>query len=459
MSKLYEMANEPEKGMLVYIQTNCIDPHPDNPRKDLGELTELADSIKQNGILQNLTVVPWFDEITHEPSEDDSMEGHYRALIGHRRLAAAKLAGLEEVPCVIVEMSYRDQLQTMLQENMQRSDLTVYEQAQGFQMMLDLGETVETLAEKSGFSQSTIRRRVKLLDLDEGKFKASVERGATLADYAELDKLESTEAKNKVLTYIGTANFKNELNRALDKQKAEKRQAAWRAKLSTFATEVKSRDGYTSATWISTYSDPEEYAPPEDADKTEYFFIIDQWGSLYLLKKSNIDDSAEDEERTARAAAAARENARREELKEASDRAYNLRLEFVKGVCPNDVKEHLADVVAYWMFLCTTTYARLDEDDIISMFRLETYEDEDECDCVRFEDCHKAAARSPEWALWRMIWLSVDDAERYSNWWGRHEQNKTLDAIYALLTVLGYEMSDEERQLQDGTHPLFQKEE
>ncbi|MBO6269431.1 MAG: ParB N-terminal domain-containing protein [Clostridium sp.] len=64
-------------------------PHPLNPRKDLGDLTELADSIRAQGVLQNLTVVP-------EPLEGPDK---YRILIGHRRHAAAKLAGLTELPC------------------------------------------------------------------------------------------------------------------------------------------------------------------------------------------------------------------------------------------------------------------------------------------------------------------------------------------------------------------------
>nr|DAJ93575.1 MAG TPA: chromosome partitioning protein [Caudoviricetes sp.] len=70
------------------ISIELIDPHPENPRKNLGNLTELAESIKANGIMQNLTVVP----------KDD---GRYMAVIGHRRLAAAKLAGLETVPCAV----------------------------------------------------------------------------------------------------------------------------------------------------------------------------------------------------------------------------------------------------------------------------------------------------------------------------------------------------------------------
>lgn len=81
-------------------------------------------------------------------------DDHYVVLIGHRRMAAAKLAGLTELPCVIVDMTEREQVQTMLVENMQRSDLTVYEEAKGFQMMLDLGDTVETVAEKPAFPRA-----------------------------------------------------------------------------------------------------------------------------------------------------------------------------------------------------------------------------------------------------------------------------------------------------------------
>lgn len=196
---------------IKYIPVSKLWRHPDNPRKDLGDVTELAESIKVNGVLQNLTVVPLIGEITKKWDGES-----YRVIIGHRRLAAAKLAGLEELPCVVVEMSDREQLSTMLTENMQRSDLTVYEQAQGFQMMLDMGDTVEDIAEKSGFSATTVRRRVKLLELDKDKFKKSEERGVSLFEYMELDKLKSPERKNEMLDFIGTDNFKYKLKQAID---------------------------------------------------------------------------------------------------------------------------------------------------------------------------------------------------------------------------------------------------
>lgn len=68
-------------------------------------------------------------------------------------------------------MSYKEQVGTMLTENMQRVDLTIPEQAEGFQMMLDLGDTVEDIANKTGFSESTVRHRVNIAKLDKSALK------------------------------------------------------------------------------------------------------------------------------------------------------------------------------------------------------------------------------------------------------------------------------------------------
>ena len=133
---------------ITNINAKLIHQHPDNPRKDLGDLTELSESIKKKGIMQNLTVIPgyWDEKRTHH-------EEGYTLIIGHRRFAAGKMAGVTMYPCRIVEdMSYKDQVGTMLEENMQRIDLTPLEQAEGFQMMLDLGDTEEQIAEKTGFA-------------------------------------------------------------------------------------------------------------------------------------------------------------------------------------------------------------------------------------------------------------------------------------------------------------------
>lgn len=162
--------------------------HPDNPRKDFGDLAELAESIKTNGIMQNLTVVL-----------SDDGTGLYDVIIGNRRLEAAKLAGLDELPCAIVELSPQEQMATMLAENMQREDLTILEQAQGFQYMLDLGETAQSISEKTGFSARTIRRRVKLLELDTAGLEKAFKRQISLEDIDKINSIDDVEERNKLL--------------------------------------------------------------------------------------------------------------------------------------------------------------------------------------------------------------------------------------------------------------------
>lgn len=181
-----------ENGEIMNIGVDHIRPHPDNPRKRLGDLSELAESMKKNGIMQNLTIIP----IEGEP-------GEYMTIIGHRRHAAAKLAGIIEVPCRIIEgLSQKEQVSTMLEENMQRNDLTIYEQAQGFQMMMDLGETEETIAEKTGFSKTTIRRRLNIAKLDQKTLQAKEKDDSfqlTLTDLYELEKVGDVKTRNKIL--------------------------------------------------------------------------------------------------------------------------------------------------------------------------------------------------------------------------------------------------------------------
>lgn len=176
----------------VMIAVKKIKPHPDNPRKDLGDLEELTESIRKNGIMQNLTIIP--------EDEEDDQNDTYIALIGHRRLAAAREAGIYEVPCNIVfGLSHREQVGIMLEENMQRSDLTPVEQAYGFQMMLDLGETEESIAEKTGFSRSTIRHRLQIAKLDRRIMKETEEFQFSIGDLMALEQIKSIARRNAVL--------------------------------------------------------------------------------------------------------------------------------------------------------------------------------------------------------------------------------------------------------------------
>lgn len=448
---------------IKYIPVKKLWQHPDNPRKDLGDVTELAESIKANGVLQNLTVVPLIGEITKKWDGES-----YRVIIGHRRLAAAKLAGLEELPCVVVEMSWREQLSTMLTENMQRSDLTVYEQAQGFQMMLDMGDTVEDIAEKSGFSATTVRRRVKLLELDKDKFKKSEERGASLFDYMELDKLKSPERKNEMLDYIGTENFKYNLKRAIEAEAQDERKAKWVELLSTFATQVDDYTGYKilKNTNVGCKIEMER---PSDADTVEYFFRITDWGYIALMVKDDPAVLTPEEElkKREKQLKQERKNAAENALSEATARTYELRTDFVATVSATAIKKRLADIVALWAYAeYWDDTSWITEAEIEQATGAEPSAEEDESgeDDAAFtlQAVTDAIGKTPEKALLRMIYARLGDGKfegYFRSYWNsytmKHEENEKLDRIYALLVKLGYEMSDDEKALQDGTHELF----
>lgn len=146
-----------------------IRPNKGQPRKTFKpeDLAELTDSIKQNGILQPLLVRKQGD--------------YYEIVAGERRYQAARAAGLEEVPVIIREISDEDVFKLALIENLQRSDLTPLEEAQGYrQLIKDKGLTQEELAQALSKSRSTITNTLRLLDLpqevqelvDEGKLTA-----------------------------------------------------------------------------------------------------------------------------------------------------------------------------------------------------------------------------------------------------------------------------------------------
>ncbi len=444
-----------KNGGLVYLPVGKLHPHPDNPRKDLGDLTELADSIKANGILQNLTVVPLVN--VDPDSTIDLGDDHYTVIIGHRRLAAAKMAGMTEAPCVIADMDQREQVQTVLMENMQRSDLTVYEQAHGFQMMLDLGDTVEQIAQKSGFSATTVRRRVKLLDLDPKEFKKSEERGATLYDYMELDKVNDHGEKNKLLKAIGTPDFKAKLEKVLAEQKKAARIAYIEETLSTFAKKMDSVEG-TEWTYVmgpDFWSDkPIEI--PEDANTREYAFVIQPWGSRLYRKKEKADLDAEAEREAKWREDSDRRKARGAAVKEISDRCQKLRRDFVMGLSATACKK-LMPVVAARLLISSVFYDfSIVSDDLKLLCPSLNTDDDLDPEVLTINKITEALGNA-EQAMVRLAYLSAEPGDGYFRSWGEYDyrENEPLDMCYDFLIKLGYEMSEEEKAFQNGTHEIF----
>ena len=111
--------------MIQEVEISKLHPHEDNPRKEIGNITELTESVKKNGILQNLVIVP----------ATGYRHGEFWILAGARRFEAAKTAGLKTVPCEVRDnLSRAEQIEIMLSENMQRHELTFLEETQGVQM-------------------------------------------------------------------------------------------------------------------------------------------------------------------------------------------------------------------------------------------------------------------------------------------------------------------------------------
>ena len=138
------------------ISLSDIDPNPDQPRRvfDKEALETLAESIRQSGLLQPLLVTP---------------EGsRYRIVAGERRFRAARMAGLDTVPCVVREMSEQERREAALIENLQREDLNPIEEAAGIRdLMESCGYTQELAAKRVGRSRPAVANLLRLLALPE----------------------------------------------------------------------------------------------------------------------------------------------------------------------------------------------------------------------------------------------------------------------------------------------------
>ncbi|MDA3970428.1 MAG: ParB/RepB/Spo0J family partition protein [Desulfobulbaceae bacterium] len=147
------------EGEYILCDINAIGPNPYQPRKEMDNaaLQDLSASIRQKGILQPLVVVV----------DDDDMD-RYVLIAGERRLRASKLAGLEEVPVIVRNVSVQDRLELALIENIQRENLNVIEEAMAYaQLIGEFGLTQEEVAKQVGKKRSTVANTLRLLQLPE----------------------------------------------------------------------------------------------------------------------------------------------------------------------------------------------------------------------------------------------------------------------------------------------------
>ena len=195
MGALFDITEEPISGSSPYqlLPLHKVEPNPGQPRQDFDpeELQALADSISVHGVVQPLTV-------------RQLSSGYYQIIAGERRWRAARLAGLKEIPAVIIEADDKKTMELALIENLQRQDLNAVEEALGYQSLIsDYGMTQEQTAERVGKSRPAVANALRLLNLPQdvmemvrsGKLSAGHARAVLVLKSEKLQ----LDAANKIL--------------------------------------------------------------------------------------------------------------------------------------------------------------------------------------------------------------------------------------------------------------------
>lgn len=179
------------RGGIIYLRTDELSPNPVQPRRRFDDetLAELSESIKTYGILNPLTV--------------RLRGGKYELVAGERRLRAAKLAGLQEVPCILLDVNMEDASLIALVENLQRRDLDFIEEAAGINQLIRMfGMSQEEAARRIGKSQSAVANKLRLLKLPPDVLEALRENGLTERHGRALLRLPRPETQREALAYI-----------------------------------------------------------------------------------------------------------------------------------------------------------------------------------------------------------------------------------------------------------------
>lgn len=452
---------------LVSIGVEQIYQHPDNPRRDLGDLTELTESIKKKGVMQNLTVIPG-----HWDNKQEWHEDGYTLLIGHRRCAAAKSAGLTELPCRIVEeMSKKDQVSTMLEENMQRNDLTIWEQANGFQMMLDLGDTEEQIAEKTGFSKTTIRHRLNIAKLNQKELqKKEKDEGfqLSLKDLYELEKIPDVKVRNKILKESTSSNNLAQKSRtALAEIKKKENEKAYikicKAEGIQPAPEGSESERYSGKWEILKEFELSEEAKEKTGCKTraaqEELFYVVYWGRTFAIIKKKGKEKKEPTKEELKQKA---KDKKKKEIKAMQKIMSVERVDFVHLAIEQKFKpgdEKTEDVLVKLFDMMVKCGCYMSESTLVKFVTGESsmYSKSEE------EVAEYEKKRAGIGLIYKMlIYVANGVGEKdLTEWNGTYYKGngETIMKFDEILALFGFTYSKEEfYKLTEGTHELFQDE-
>lgn len=204
MRSIMQKTNEKEVNRVVELDVSQIVPNPNQPRTqfDREDLSRLAKSIMQDGILQPLTV--------------RRLGGKYELVSGERRMRAAKMAGCRKVPCIVISVSEQASAFLALVENIQRQDLCFFDEAEAISKLItQYGLTQEKVALRLGMAQSTVANKLRLLKLSEAQRAEIMRLGLTERHARAVIRLETPQQRDFMIEKIAENNLNVERTETL----------------------------------------------------------------------------------------------------------------------------------------------------------------------------------------------------------------------------------------------------
>ena len=353
---------------------------------------------------------------------------------------------------------------------MQRQDLTVYEQAQGFQMMMDLGYTQKEISEKTGFSETTVNRRLKMAELDKKTFQKAVGMQITIDDLDKIGQIENVKERNELLKEFGDSNYDWKLNRALKLQKANKVRAKAHQMIEAAKIEkIPEKDKYAiygggydklyaNTCELHKWDGKTNIIPKTDEGKL--YYTEDDTDICFYVKKKKQK--------------AAPERKSEEELEEqrqidlawkTADRATKAAQELRKAYAEKSIKVVPSNAMEMlrWALIAAISMAYDYDTPTETMRKDERYPVTGYNIPENLDNIFRWFFSAPQ-SRWPEIILLMFEGDNsgkrgYVDGTRRdkpvYRQNKKIDFCYQWLKAFGYRMSDEEEQMQDGTHPVF----
>lgn len=452
------------------IEISKLRIHPKNMRTTYEGIEELTESIKSNGILQNLTVVP-------DPIE----EGYYLVVIGNRRLTAARKAGLKTAPCVVVDLPEKEQLAMMLSENMQRKDMDIIDECKGVQMTLEMGFDVDALAKKTGLSKKTIIRRKNIADM-ELNYSEVRHRQITIGDLEQLQRVKNADIRQVILGKIGTDDFGLEIAKYEQKEKFRE----WKNKMLTtlrgVAEEVTKGLNYREYTTIDYFNmnSEKKWENVDIKEDYKYFcYFAEENKMMYLYGVAPKNEEPEEEEETEEEVEEgteeqeekqdtkswreeAEERRRKEKEREAKEKEmgelfFRMRMEFIVN---HSAQKFLSQRRAlYWLTVCSANYELSDSLD--EAFYAELIGDEEpDSYSIEPEEIAERIMKETHEAIpyiYAILELTDEFHKLPINWNGIFQEKHRFHTLYQFMKDIGYTISSEEQKVLEGRHEIFKE--